>query len=203
MQKWLLVLLVIVGVNIYLKVSKNDVKEYYLDKNATILAFGDSLTYGFGSNKSYPDFFREMTGMEIINAGVNGEVSSEGVERLKDYLVYEPDLVILCHGGNDILQKKSREELKNNLITMIKDIKASGAKILLVGVPEFDILGFDTIELYYDVADEEGVILEDEVIGYIVARNNLKSDYVHPNEDGYKLMAESFIKLLKEKYFFK
>lgn len=203
MQKYLFILLVIIGLIIYVKGVNKEKEENYLGEEISILAFGDSLTYGFGSDKSYPDFFKELTGLEIINAGVNGELSSEGVERLKDYLVYKPDLVILCHGGNDILRKKSRVELKNNLTQMVKDIKQSGAKVLLVGVPEFEILGFDTIELYYEVADEEDVLLEDDVISHIVGDNSLKSDYVHPNEKGYKMMAESFVKLLRDKNYIK
>jgi len=203
MKKILAVLLILLGLIIYMQSVNKAKEENYLGDDITVLAFGDSLTHGFGSSKSYPDYFKELTGLEIINAGVNGEISAEGVERLKDHLVFEPDLVILCHGGNDILRKLPRDELKNNLLQMVRDIKQSGAKVLLVGVPEFDMLGFDTIDVYYEVAREEEVLLEDDVIGHIVARNSLKSDYVHPNEKGYKMMAESFVKLLRDKNYIK
>ncbi|QFR50232.1 arylesterase [Sulfurimonas lithotrophica] len=203
MKNYLIVALLILSIIIFFRNMTNNDKEILLSSDATVLAFGDSLTYGFGSDKSYPDFFKEKTLLNTINAGVNGEISAEGVERLKDYLAFEPDLVILCHGGNDILQKLPRNELKSNLKKMIKSIKEVGAKVLLVGVPEFNLLDMDAIDLYHEVAQEEDVLYEEDIIGYIQRRNNLKSDYVHPNEKGYEMMADTFIEILKDNNYIK
>ena len=77
-----------------------------LSQDAVILAFGDSLTFGTGAapEQSYPSLLAEMTNLKVINAGVPGEVSSDGKKRLAKLLEEtQPDLVVLCHGGNDLV----------------------------------------------------------------------------------------------------
>jgi acyl-CoA thioesterase I len=171
-----------------------------LDKDSVVLAFGDSLTHGFGASgsTSYPAYLQQKSGLKVINAGINGEVSEEGLLRLPTYLQQKPDLVILCHGGNDILQKLPHEDLKKNLTQMVRLIKDSGAEVILVAVPDFHIFGFGTLSLYDEVADEEGILLEDDVLTHIELNRALKSDYVHPNAKGYEKMADAFMKILKD-----
>lgn len=192
-----------IALMIYVKESRVDLSKNILKKDAVILAFGDSLTYGFGASSdfSYPVRLELRSGVKVINAGVNGEISSEGLYRLPKYLEQKPDLVILCHGGNDILQKLSHEQLKKNLQEMVRLIKRSGAKVLLVAVPDFHIFGFKTLSLYEEVADEAGILLEDDVLTHIELHRDLKSDYVHPNDKGYDMMAEAFMKILKKNQF--
>ena len=170
-----------------------------LNRTSTILAFGDSITYGFGveEEESYPAQLQKRTGIRVINGGVSGEESSEGLERLPKLLEQKPDLVILCHGGNDIIRKRSDEKLKANLIQMIETIKASGAKVLLVGVPNFGILGFNTHSIYAEVAKETEVFFEEDVLSKVLSKNELKIDYIHPNEKGYKIIVDAVVKYLK------
>ncbi len=170
-----------------------------LENDAVILAFGDSITYGYGVKKdfSYPSQLAKKTGLHVINAGVSGEESSEGLIRLPKTLEHKPDLVILFHGGNDILRKRSHEQLKKNLIKMVRLIQKSGAEVILVGVPGFDLFGFETLPLYYEVAEETGVILEDKVLSYIESKHALKSDNIHPNKKGYEMITDTLIKLLQ------
>lgn len=179
--------------------SKDNLSYIELKRDATILAFGDSITYGYGvmQKDSYPAQLQKKTGLHVINAGISGEESSEGLSRLSALLVNKPDLVILCHGGNDILRKRSDEKLKTNLIAMINLIKESGAKVLLVGVPNFGMLGVKTHPLYSEVADETEVFFEEDVLSLVEADNRLKIDTIHPNRQGYEIMTDAFIKHLK------
>ncbi|WP_345979869.1 arylesterase [Sulfurimonas sp. HSL3-2] len=194
-----LLLFLVFGVLTYIKESRG-VPNEPLKKDRVILAFGDSLTYGYGApiDYSYPAEFEKKTGYHIINAGIPGEESAEGLKRLPQFLKQRPALVILCHGGNDILRKRSHEQLKNNLIKMVNLIKRSGAKVLLVGVPDFHVLGFKTLGLYKEVAKETGVMYEGKILSQIELHRELKSDYVHPNEKGYEMMADAFIEVLQD-----
>lgn len=185
----------------YITIIKNDsdiIEHKALKTNAVILAYGDSLTYGFGVKKefSYPWQLARKSGLRVINAGVSGEMSADGLKRLPRFLKQNPDLVILCHGGNDLLKKLSHEQLKNNLLAMISLIKQSGAEVLLVGVPKLGFTGLSIPSLYDEIAHETGVMYEDEIISEVEGSSAYKSDYIHPNKIGYEMMADAFLKIL-------
>lgn len=195
-----ILMLSVIIILVLIKENNSTSNNIVIKENSVILAFGDSLTYGFGveSEFSYPKQMQKKRGLKVINAGVNGELSYEGLLRLPMLLKqHKPDLVILCHGGNDIINKLSAVKLKANLLAMIKLIQESGAKVLLVGVPDFGLFGLDTHEVYEEVADETDVLFEDKILTHIERDNALKSDYVHPNAKGYEMMADAFIEILK------
>lgn len=114
-----------------------------LTGESTVVAFGDSLTSGFGvtKNESYPTVLADLLGCRVVNAGVSGEDTFAGLQRLPAVLkTNKPDLVILCMGGNDMLQKQSKEKMKANLKSMIQLIQNSEAAIIMIGVPEPGLL---------------------------------------------------------------
>jgi len=167
----------------------------------TILAFGDSLTYGYGAdnNESYPALLSSLSGYKVINAGINGETSDEGLQRLPELLEDKSvKLMILCIGGNDILQRQSMTALKNNLKTMIHMSKIKGIDVLLVAVPNISLFGLTPLTLYEEVAEEEDVLLLSGVLAEILGNPTLKSDQIHPNALGYKQMAEKIYESLVE-----
>lgn len=173
-----------------------------LQKNQRILAFGDSLTYGYGAtiDESYPSILARKTGREVVNAGINGETSGEGRRRLPGLLDDgEITLIILCFGGNDILQKLPMTELKENLKQMIIMAKRRGIAVLLVSVPNLGLFGLSALPLYEEVASETGVPLLSGMLTEILSQPTLKSDQIHPNAAGYRKMAEKiYAKLQKE-----
>jgi len=168
--------------------------------NSTVIAFGDSLTSGYGAkaNESYPSVLTELLGCHVINAGVPGETTSEGLQRLPDVLKENnPDLVILCLGGNDMLQKQPRERTKANLREMIKLIRESGSDIIIIAVPQPGIF-LTAPDFYEELADEHGLPLDSKTIKNTLSKRSLKSDSIHPNAQGYKLIAENFLKLIRQ-----
>ncbi len=171
-----------------------------LAHDAVILAFGDSLTYGTGVNsktQSYPAILAQLTGLTVVNKGIPGEVSQLGLVRIVDALQEtQPDLVILFHGGNDLIRKLGKEQLKNNLDQMITLIEHSGAEVVLIGVPNFSLL-LNVPELYSELATKYAVPSELTIMPKIERDPALKSDQVHPNAQGYKLLADNIYTLLQ------
>lgn len=170
-----------------------------LTSNSTILAFGDSLTRGVGAShdSSYPAVLESVTGIRVVNAGIPGELSLAGLARLPELLEeYHPQLVILCHGGNDILRKRSLKDAKQNIRQMVMLAQQSGAEVVLIGVPEFGLLSIDSVAIYDELAEELTLPYEGEVLPTIVSDRNLKSDHVHPNGEGYRMMATAISQLL-------
>lgn len=169
-----------------------------LAPGATILAFGDSLTHGTGAmpEESYPAVLARSTGYRVVRSGVPGELSGEGRRRLPGVLDrVAPDLVILCHGGNDILRGHDPETTRANLVAMVRAIRQRGIPVVLIGVPARGLF-IDTAEVYYAVAEETGVPLEDEVLAEVISEQSLKSDRVHPNAAGYRELARAVHALL-------
>jgi len=199
-QQAALAVLFVVLVLLFFKSDTVEVESSALEKDAVILAFGDSLTYGYGAvDQAYPLQLESMIGHRIINAGVSGEVSADGLRRLPGLLKqYHPQLVILCHGGNDILRRRSKKRLEDNLVKMIGLARAEGAQVLLVGVPGFGLLGLSTVPLYKEVAQSQNVLYEGAVLEMIENDLALKSDQIHPNGAGYRLMAEAFARRMRE-----
>lgn len=171
-----------------------------LSDDATILAFGDSLTYGTGapSRYSYPAALEELTGIKVINAGIPGELSAEGLVRLPTVLQeHRPDLVVLVHGGNDTLRNVSPELTQAKLDSMIQLIRAESADVVMLGVPGRSFT-LSVPSYYEEVADRRKVPMDDTVLPRLMRDRSVKSDAVHFNQAGYRRMAEAVQALLAE-----
>jgi lysophospholipase L1-like esterase len=171
-----------------------------LPPDAVVLAFGDSLTAGTGAaaGEDYPSRLATLSGLSIINAGAPGELSAQGLERLPALLAeHRPALVLLCHGGNDILRRGDGEQLRANLRGMIATVRASGADVVLLAVPTLG-LGLRPHPAYAELAKEHGLIIEQRALTDVLSDPALKADGVHPNAAGYALLAERLDRLLRE-----
>ncbi len=170
-----------------------------LGSDSTILAFGDSLTYGTGTsrNNAYPAVLERLTGRKVINAGIPGETSGKGLLRLPNLInQYQPDLIIICHGANDILRKLDLTRTRDNIQQMIDMARQNNSQVILIGVPEFSLF-LDTSPIYPFLAKRNKIPLEKNSLSDIISNNTLKSDHVHPNSDGYRVLAEDITSLLE------
>lgn len=171
-----------------------------LSREAVVVAFGDSLTYGTGAkdHESYPHQLAKLIDREVINEGVPGELSGEGRQRLPNVLdEHQPELLILCHGGNDLLRKKNPESIVNNLKSMIGEAKRRGIQVLLIAVPEPALFFMEPASFYIAVAQSENIPLLQNTLRDIENDDGLKSDAIHPNAAGYRKLAEAVARLLQ------
>jgi len=171
-----------------------------LPADAVLLAFGDSLTFGTGANEeqSYPAQLARLSGRRVVREGVPGEVSASGLARLPAALdAHRPRLLVLCHGGNDFLRRLPADRAAENLRAMIRLAKARGIDVVLIGTPDFGIT-LTPPAFYAQIAKEFAIPYEGDVLTKILRNGELKSDQVHPNARGYRLMAERVFEVLKK-----
>jgi acyl-CoA thioesterase-1 len=184
--------------------------------DATIVAFGDSITAGFAVRRGFPSFWREQlqqkfreANVEMINSGISGDTSCDGLARLDwSVLSYEPDLVTINFGINDSVFDIAVDEFKENLTKMIRRIRAGpGSEILLLSSQPLETPPYDRIvQNYYraveDVAKQMDVGFVDVYGAWMerVRQGTPLSSLIipgldHPNEAGYRIIAEELMKL--------
>jgi lysophospholipase L1-like esterase len=171
-----------------------------LRPGSKILAFGDSLTHGTGAapGQGYPEQLEALIARKVINAGVPGEVSAEGVRRLPALLdEHQPDLVIICHGGNDLLRKLGKQQLSDNLRRMFEAVNQRGIPLVMVAVPEPALL-IDDADLYTELSKELNIPLIEDVLAKLLADRQFKSDRVHLNAAGYGILTKAIADKLYE-----
>lgn len=175
-----------------------------------IVAFGDSLTAGFGlaEPESYPYLLQKRLksdgyDYEIINAGVSGDTSLGGLERVDWVLGQENlEIIILELGANDLLRGMPVAKMKENLAKIIQKAKAKNVEVLLCGMLAPPTMGNDYqrdyMNAFPDLADENKVAFLPFLLEGVAMKKELnQADGIHPNADGAKLMTENIYKALK------
>lgn len=172
-----------------------------LHADAVVLAFGDSLTFGTGASASdsYPAVLEQKIGRKVVRSGVPGEESREGLARLPGVLdEVQPKLLILCHGGNDFLRKRSDAEAAANVRAMVKLARDRGIDVVILATPKPAGIGTAMLPFYAEIGREFSVPVENEALPDVLTSRDLKSDLVHPNGNGYRRIAEALAKVLKK-----
>ncbi len=166
----------------------------------TIICFGDSLTYGTGSQsgKDYPSQLSKMIGKPVINAGVPGDTTARALKRLeRDVVSRSPDIVLITLGGNDLKNGVDRDSAFENLALIVEAIQARGARVIVGGL-SFPMRDRGFGRGYKKLADETGADLIPNILEDIFGNRKLMSDPIHPNGEGYKIMAQRFLAEMRD-----
>ena len=179
------------------------------DGRPVIAAFGDSLSAGFGAEpgKSFPDYVQKLVDQagyryRVFNAGMSGDTTSDGVERMPEVRALNPAIVILEFGGNDGLRGLPVTTTKANLAQMIDGLQKSGAKVLLAGMtlprnygPEY-IASFEKVyvelEAQYKVPRIPFLL---EGVGGVARL--MQRDGIHPTAQGNAIVAKTVFRYLE------
>lgn len=177
-----------------------------IPKGSTVVILGDSLSYGTGANQGedYPTSLAKTTGWNIINAGIPGDTSAGGLERLPELLEeHQPKLLIVELGGNDLLHQAPQSEIETNLKSILTLAKAQNVKTILVAIPEISALkaavgNLSDHPLYEKLAKETATPLITDVFSDVLSERDLKADQIHPNAKGYVVVGKKMIEALKQ-----
>jgi acyl-CoA thioesterase I len=178
------------------------------DTRPTIVCFGDSLTAGFGTDPgdSYPDYLQhdlDAKGFHyrVVNEGISGNTTKDGVDRLDIILALKPALVIVEFGGNDGLRGLRIEDSRTNLDRIVSTLKASGTHIILAGISLPPNYGPDYIQQFtstytllakkYDVP-----LLPFLLKGVFGVPGMMQADHTHATAEGNKIVATNLLPYL-------
>ncbi|MDR0718382.1 MAG: GDSL-type esterase/lipase family protein [Treponema sp.] len=185
----------------------------------TLVAFGDSLTYGTGAGtgdaakeNSFTKYLSQHINLNVVNAGKHGDTTADAISRLSEVSGENPRIVLIEFGGNDYFQGGSTQDVisqaKGNYITMIETLKNKNRKIFL--------LKFYTQEWFQRIEDQtytDSKTVWDNMYAEIVKQypdvglveniwdgitsSHITDDYVHPNADGYIIMGTNIFNSIK------
>lgn len=173
----------------------------YPPKNETIIAFGDSLVQGVGATRGNDLFstVSKLTGKQIINMGVSGNTTADGLARLDEVIDREPGVVIIVLGGNDYLRQVPRTETFQNLRTIITRLQKSGAVVIVAGV-RGGIVSDNFADEYELLTDEYKTGYIPNILKGLIGRDAYMADTIHPNDAGYAIIAARIAPLIDELY---
>lgn len=164
----------------------------------TFICFGDSLTYGTGAKKGmdYPSQLSQMINREIINMGVPGNTTVDALNRLDSVIEKNPGYVLITLGGNDLKNRMNRDQAFRNLEDIITRLQDNGSLVVIGGI-DVPVWGRGFGKMYEELAEKTGSVLVPNVFENIMGKRNLMSDAIHPNSQGYTIMAKHFYEAIE------
>ncbi|MBP5403597.1 MAG: hypothetical protein J6Y17_00720 [Elusimicrobiaceae bacterium] len=196
MKKFILGLLVVIGLFYFLHEGKTEIKNFP-NSRRSVVAFGDSLTAGYGSpaGTSYPDVLAKKIDRPVVNLGVSGETAAAAPARLQEVLDEEPYMVLIEFGANDHMRQQSRQAAVNAVAQIVDEVQRYGAIAVIVdtggpGMGEYT-------KAYKQMAKEKGALFVPGILKGIFYKPGLKSDQVHPNAQGYAKVADKVYRVIK------
>jgi GDSL lipase/acylhydrolase domain protein len=180
-----------------------------ISRGSTVVALGDSLTYGYGAppEAAYPVRLAAVTGWEVVNGGVSGDTSAQALARLPALLKRAPKLVLLGIGGNDFLRRVPESDTRRHIGETITAVQGAGVPLVLIAEPKPSlgalVGSLSDHPLYADLAEKYRVPLFADGWSRILSDGALKSDAIHANAEGYALFAERLAVFLQKQGFWR
>ncbi len=171
----------------------------YPSSGTRLVAFGDSLIEGVGAT-SGNDLVSQLSkkiGKPIVNLGVSGNTTAQGLARIDRIAPYNPKIVFVLLGGNDYLKKVPQKETAENIERIVIEIQRMGAVVVLLGV-QGGILGDPYEDMFEDIAERHGTVYVPNVLDGLVADMRYMSDGVHPNDAGYLKIVDKIYPYIKK-----
>ncbi|MFZ2621268.1 MAG: GDSL-type esterase/lipase family protein [Minisyncoccia bacterium] len=172
----------------------------YPSTGTDIVAFGDSLVQGIGAStpdKNFISILSSKTGKPIVNLGVSGNTTAEGLSRIDELDKYNIKVALLLLGGNDYLRKVPIDETFSNLEKIISKIQSKGAVVLLLGV-RGGLLNDKFDSKFEDLSQKYETAYVPDVLDGILANAKYMSDAIHPNDAGYAVIGERIYPVLQK-----
>lgn len=195
---YLLIAVTAIVIAFYYFSSSDQILDRQSQKPQKIVAFGDSLVQGVGSSEGN-DFVSVLSreiNVPIINLGRSGDTTKDALTRIDQVIAEDPTTTIVLFGGNDFLRKVPIGETFNNLEKIIKTIQESGSEVVLLGI-RGGILSDGYKNRFEDLAEKTDVPFVPNVLDGLLGNQKYMSDGIHPNDEGYKIIAERVEEILK------
>lgn len=170
----------------------------YPSSGTEVIAFGDSLVQGVGASapeKNFVSVLSAQLGRPVVNLGVSGNTTADGVQRLGELDKYQPKVVMVLLSGNDRLRQIPQEQTLANLGTIIEYLQNKGAVVVLLGV-RGDLFGNGHDDKLKALAESRQAVYLPDVLDGLFGNNRYMADLVHPNDAGYAKIANRIYPLL-------
>ena len=164
----------------------------------TVVAFGDSLTagYGAGKDKAYPAVLGRMINRPVVNLGLSGDTAAKAPARLPQVLQANPYMVLIEFGGNDFMRSVPFDQTEQAMRQIVDEVQSAGAVAVLVDTGGYPGMSRYT-KLYKQIAKEKQALFVPGILDGIFGKSKYKADPIHPNAAGYEIVAQKVHKAIK------
>lgn len=171
----------------------------YPPSGQTIVAFGDSLVEGVGSERGggFVSILSDRLGIPITNLGVSGNTTAQGLQRIGEVIELDPDITIVVLGGNDVIKKVPQTETFANLEEIVTQLHEQGSIVIIVGV-RTGIFSKRYDDSYEQLSKRNGAIYLEDALKGLFGKSEYMADPIHPNDTGYARLADRFEPLVRE-----
>lgn len=200
MQKlsWgIIVIILVSGVLFLMFGGGNDSIKNYPPRAGVVAAFGDSLVFGTGASagKDFVSVLSEQIGKPIENFGIPGDTTEMALARIDTVIDRHPSVVLVLLGGNDYLRRLPREQTFKNLDAIVSRLQDDGAVVLLLGVRGGIVSdGFES--KFEALSKRKQTAYVPDILDGLLGNSKLMSDEIHPNDEGYSLIAKKIYPVL-------